>query len=186
MYVSSFCGYLHHLIWHEEWLPYRWCGIASRFSLRDTGSSLLDDTAYAKHFFLWLIVFALSILLYFSFCKAYRLFVKFLNVWFLSLHFCMSAFAYNLTLCMVLVSSSITKVFTLCPLFSILLRIFTAIDGSIDFELPSQFFLQSYFFFQVCGAQHSYIFCMSLPLRHSLPPFEFCIQSLIRDLKKCG
>lgn len=146
MYVSSFCGYLHHLIWHEEWLPYRWCGIASRFSLRDTGSSLLDDTAYAKHFFLWLIVFALSILLYFSFCKAYRLFVKFLNVWFLSLHFCMSAFAYNLTLYMVLVSSSITKVFTLCPLFSILLRIFTAIDGSIDFELPSQFFLQSYFF----------------------------------------
>lgn len=148
MYVSSFCGYLHHFIWHEEWLPYRWCGIASRFSLRDTGSSLLDDTAYAKHFFLWLIVFALSILLYFSFCKAYRLFVKFLNVWFLSLHFCMSAFAYNLTLCMVLVSSSITKVFTLCPLFSILLRIFTAIDGSIDFELPSQFFLQSYFFFR--------------------------------------
>lgn len=75
--------------------------------------------------------------------------------------------------------------FTLCPLFSILLRIFTAIDDSINFELLPQFFLQVCSFLHVRGPELStYIFCTYLPLHHTLQPFEFYIQSLIHDLKK--
>ena len=142
LWFAVFWTKWHH-DWQSLWSPKTWGTIALKLTMRPSSFPAFRFTADKKYFcmaFTGLWPSFISSLC--DFAKVYRWLVRWLRVWFKSLHFAMGCGRASLKRAIVVASSSMTTFLTTGPWSYTSLHTDTAMAGSMLLLLPVKFIAQ--------------------------------------------